>query len=157
MTGATPAAQGGDAADRSIDVIEQELGQLARVLEAMQRKRNYPIERAQYLLLRLLEADGPTSTTALASVLLLDDSTVTRQLAAMEAADLIGRKPNPNDRRSSLIHATKHGLSVVRKMRRMRLERIGRLVDDWTASERGKLATLLTKLNGSLKRSLCET
>ena len=155
MTGATLAASGDAPAD-SIAVLERELGQLARVLEAMQRKRNYPIDRAQYLLLRLLETEGPTSTTALAGALLLDDSTVTRQLAAMEAADLIGRKPNPNDKRSSLIHATRHGLSVARKMRRMRLDRIAHLVEDWTAGERDTLAALLVKLNGAFKRALCE-
>ena len=142
--------------DVSIAVLEEELGQLARVLEAMQRKRNYPLDRAQYLLLRVLETRGAISTAALAGLLLLDDSTVTRQIAAMEAADLVARKPNPNDRRSTLLLATKHGLAVARKMRRMRLERIAHLVEDWTRGERDKLATLVTKLNASLKRSLAE-
>lgn len=143
-------------AQASSDILERELGQLARVLEAMQRKRNYPLDRAQYVLLRVLETEGPTSTAALAELLLLDDSTVTRQIAAMEAADLVARKPNPNDRRSTLLHATRHGLAVARKMRRMRLDRITRLVDDWTAGERDNLAVLLVKLNASLRRSLAE-
>ena len=143
-------------APASIDVLERELGRLARVLEAMQRKRNYPLDRAQYTLLRVLETQGPSSTAALAGLLLLDDSTVTRQIAAMEAADLVARKPNPNDGRSTLLHATRHGLTVARKMRRMRLDRITRLVEGWTAGERDKLAALLTKLNASLHRSLAE-
>jgi len=142
--------------DGSIAILEHELGQLARVLEAMQRKRAYPLDRAQYLLLRVLETEGAISTAALAGLLLLDDSTVTRQIAAMEAADLVARKPNPNDGRSTLLHATRHGLAVARKMRRMRLDRIAHLVEDWTRGERDKLATLVTKLNASLKRSLAE-
>lgn len=142
--------------DGSIAVLEHELGQLARVLEAMQRKRAYPLDRAQYLLLRVLEMQGAISTAALAELLLLDDSTVTRQIAAMEAADLVARKPNPNDGRSTLLHATKQGLAVARKMRRMRLDRIAHLVEDWTRGERDRLATLVTKLNASLKRSLAE-
>lgn len=145
------------AAETTVETIEREVGELARVLEAMQRRRNYPLDRAQYLLLRVLEARGPTPTTALADLLLLDDSTVTRQIATMEDAELVAREPNPNDRRSSLIHATRHGLTVMRKMRRMRLERIDRLVADWTGTERESLAALLTKLNGTLKRSLKET
>ena len=48
------------------------------------------------------------------------------------------------------------GLTVARKMRRMRLDRITRLVEGWTAGERDKLAALLTKLNASLHRSLAE-
>ncbi|HZD89688.1 MAG TPA: MarR family transcriptional regulator [Pseudolabrys sp.] len=156
ITATRPARDSAQEQNGSIEVLERELGQLARVLEAMQRKRNYPLDRAQYLLLQILEAQGPVSTAALAELLLLDDSTVTRQLASMEAADLIGREPNPKDKRSSLIHATRHGLAVARKMRRMRLERIAHLVEDWTAGERDKLAALMTKLNGALKRSLCE-
>lgn len=144
------------AAESTVETIEREIGELARVLEAMQRRRNYPLDRAQYLLLRVLEARGPTPTTTLADLLLLDDSTVTRQIATMEDAELVAREPNPNDRRSSLIHATRHGLTVMRKMRRMRLERIDRLVADWTGAERDSLAALLTKLNGTLKRSLKE-
>lgn len=140
----------------SVDVIEREIGQFARVLEAMQRRRNYPLDRAQYLLLRVLETRGPTSTSALADLLLLDDSTVTRQIATMEEANLVARQPNPNDKRSSLIHATKHGLGVARKMRNMRLTRIAHLVGNWTDNERDMLAHLLEKLNGALKRSLSE-
>ena len=83
-------------AKASIDILERELGQLARVLEAMQRKRNYPLDRAQYVLLRVLETQWPTSTAALAELLLLDDSTVTRQIAAMEAA---GIKVSPSPAR----------------------------------------------------------
>jgi DNA-binding MarR family transcriptional regulator len=143
-------------AETNIETIEREIGDLARVLEAMQRHRHYPLERAQYLLLRVLEAKGPTPTATLADLLLLDDSTVTRQIASMEEADLVARQPNPNDRRSSLIHATRYGLTVMRKMRRMRLDRIDRLVADWTASERDTLAMLLQKLNGALKRSIIE-
>jgi len=148
------AAEDQGAAETNVETIEREIGELARVLEAMQRRRNYPLDRAQFLLLRVLEARGPTPTATLADLLLLDDSTVTRQIAAMEDAELVAREPNPNDRRSSLIHATRHGLTVMRKMRRMRLERIDRLIADWTTDERDTLAGLLTKLNGTLKRSL---
>jgi DNA-binding MarR family transcriptional regulator len=152
----TTTAEIGAAPETCIDVLERELGRLARVLEAMQRKRNYPLDRSQYVLLRLLETQGPMPTVALADLLLLDDSTVTRQIAAMEAADLVARRANPNDGRSSLIHPTRHGLAVAKKMRHMRLERIAHLVEDWTSGEREKLAKLLQKLNVSLTDSLLE-
>jgi DNA-binding MarR family transcriptional regulator len=152
----TTTAAIGAATETSIDVLERELNRLARVLEAMQRTLNYPLDRSQYALLRLLETKGAMPTVALADVLLLDDSTVTRQIAAMEAADLVTRRANPNDGRSSLIHPTRHGLAVAKKMRHMRLERIADLVEDWTSAEREKLAKLLQKLNVSLTDSLLE-
>ena len=94
----TTTAETGAATETSIDVLERELNRLARVLEATQRAFNYPLDRSQYALLRLLEAQGPMPTVALADSLLLDDSTVTRQIAAMEAADLVTRRANPNAR-----------------------------------------------------------
>jgi DNA-binding MarR family transcriptional regulator len=152
----TTTADIGAGTESAIDILEGELNRLARVLEAMQRKLHYPLDRSQYALLRLLEKQGPMPTVALADLLLLDDSTVTRQIASMETADLVTRRANPNDGRSSLIHPTRHGLAVAKKMRHMRLERIAHLVEDWTSHERDKLAKLLQKLNVSLTESLLE-
>ncbi|MDQ1625550.1 MAG: hypothetical protein QOJ49_1048, partial [Actinomycetota bacterium] len=42
-----------------IDLVETELLLLARWLEANQRRQSYPMDRAAYLLLRRLDADGP--------------------------------------------------------------------------------------------------
>jgi DNA-binding MarR family transcriptional regulator len=138
----------------SIMDLEQELALLVRALEAVQRKRAYPLDRAQYLLLVLLQRDGPQPITTLAEQLLLDGSTVTRQVSAMEQEALIDRLPNPKDGRSVLIRATRYGLRIADQMRDMRLGRIALLFDDWTETERVALASLLAKLNASLQRSL---
>ena len=138
----------------AVKVLEQELAQLVRALEAVQRRRSYPLERAQYILLTLLEAKGPQPIAELAASLLLDDSTVTRQVAAMEAQALIDRRPNPKDGRSILIHATRRGLAVAKRMRALRMDRITQLFGDWDEAEREAFATLLVKFNASLRRSL---
>jgi DNA-binding MarR family transcriptional regulator len=140
----------------NIDVLERELSYLVRALEAIQRRRSYPLDRAQYLLLGVLEGEGPQSIATLAERLLLDDSTVTRQIAAMETRALVDRRSNPKDGRSILVYATRRGLSVRKRMRELRLGRINALIDDWAGSERADLARLLIKLNASLKRSLSD-
>jgi DNA-binding MarR family transcriptional regulator len=140
----------------SLETLEQELAQLVRALEAAQRKRVYPLDRAQYLLLGLLEREGPQPAVSLARQLLLDDSTVTRQVAAMEAEGLIDRSPSPQDGRSMLVRATRHGLRMAAQMRKMRLGRIKLLFDGWTEAERSRLATLLAKLNQSFRQALSQ-
>jgi DNA-binding MarR family transcriptional regulator len=138
----------------STPLLEHELAYLVRALEAVQRKRAYPLERAQYLLLGILEREGPQAIGSLAERLFLDDSTVTRQVAAMQLQALIERDPNPKDGRSTLVRATQRGIRIAARMRDIRLGRIAVLFDDWSEAERSALASLLAKLNLSLQRSL---
>jgi DNA-binding MarR family transcriptional regulator len=133
-----------------IVVIEREFTFLVRALEALQRLRAYPLERAHYLVLRLIEAEGPQPATAIAHHLLLDDSTVTRQVAEMERLGLIERHPNPDDRRSVIVVATRRGREQSHRMHAMRLERIDAMLAAWPSRERAEFARSLERFNTSL-------
>lgn len=65
-------------ADAQGAAVEYELMFLNRALEALQRKRSYPLERAEFLILRTLSEGGAATVGGLAKALLLDDSTMTR-------------------------------------------------------------------------------
>jgi DNA-binding MarR family transcriptional regulator len=134
--------------------IEHELATLARVLEAAQRKRAYPLERAEFIILRRLAEAGPQNVGALARALLLDDSTMTRQVAALEEKKLVARRPDPADRRAGLIAVTPAGEKAMEEMRGLRAARIGGYVAKWTEAERRTLARLLARLNATLIESL---
>jgi DNA-binding MarR family transcriptional regulator len=134
--------------------LEWELVLLVRALEAVQRRRNYPLDRAHYLLLGLLEREGPQSIAALASDLLLDGSTVTRQVTTMEDQGLVEKQPHPQDGRSTLICATPRGLREAAKMREMRLRRVKMLFQGWDAKDRATFAALLARFNASLSEVL---
>lgn len=134
-------------------VLEQEFALLARVLEANNRKRAYPLDRAPYLLLLRL-ADGPQSISALADMLLLDDSTVTRQVAAMQKRGLIKKVRNPADKRGALVERTAKGAGEVEAMRATRLQRIAVLFGDWPSRDREKLAELMGRANARLVANL---
>lgn len=156
MTSATDAdnhAQPAAQACSSLPILERELAYLVRMLEAVQRRRQYPLERAQYLLLELL-GEGPQPVASLAERLVLDSSTVTRQVAALEQQMLIDRLPHPDDGRSTLVRATRQGLIAAEQMRDMRLGRIALLFEDWNETDRATFAALLGRLNISLLRSL---
>jgi DNA-binding MarR family transcriptional regulator len=137
-----------------VAAIEHELVTLARVLEAAQRKRAYPLERAEFIILRRLVEAGPQNVGALARALLLDGSTMTRQVAVLEEKGLVERRPDPADRRAGLVAATPAGESAMAEMRDLRAGRISDYVATWTEAERRTLARLLARLNATLIESL---
>jgi DNA-binding MarR family transcriptional regulator len=147
-TGGKPGVSPGTAA------IEHELATLARVLEAAQRKRAYPLERAEFIILRRLAEAGPQNVGALARALLLDDSTMTRQVAALEEKKLVARRRDPADRRAGLVAVTPAGKKAMREMRDLRAARIGGYVAGWSEAERRTLGDLLARLNARLIESL---
>ena len=129
--------------------LDGALAFLVRRLETNHRKRGYPMERAQYLLLGQLE-DGEKSTGEIAEALGLDHSTVVRQLAAVERLGFAERRPHPRDGRSVLVGITGNGAVAVAKMRAERRARLGRVLADWSEDEREQLAALLGRLNAAL-------
>lgn len=149
-------AKAENARSSAMEPLETELAMLVRGLEAVQRRRAYPLERAHYLLVRLIGEEGPQPVGEIARRLLLDDSTVTRQVAAMTAAGLVRKKANPADARSALVHVTDAGLAKADAMRRQRFERMEHLFHDWTEEDRAECARVIGRLNVSLREVLSE-
>lgn len=142
--------------DEATAAVERELMFLGRALEALQRKRRYPLERAEFLILRTLAEGGSATVGGLARVLLLDDSTMTRQIAALAGKGLIRRTPSPADRRAGLIAVTPDGEALMRDMLRVRRARVGRYLADWKADEQAVFGRLLGRLNARLVEALGE-
>ena len=138
----------------AVGALEDEITLLARTLEAVQRKRAYPLDRAAYLLLRLIEAEGQQPVGAIARLLLLDDSTATRQVAAMAKAGLVRKRRNPADARSFVVEATAQGIAAAAEMRARRLARIGAMLEGWGEAERQAAAQTIGKLNAALRKSV---
>ncbi len=138
--------------DDIIGIIELELLKLVRHLETFGRRSSLylHIDRAGYLALRTIEDLGPLSTKALATALNLDASTVTRQIAALEAGGFVARRPDPNDRRSSTILLTAEGRQMMGGVEQERRQGIEALVATWDDGEREVLGRVLHKLNASL-------
>jgi DNA-binding MarR family transcriptional regulator len=143
-------------ADDHAATVEHELMFLSRTLEALQRKRRYPLERAEFIILRTLSEGGAATVGGLAKVLLLDDSTMTRQVAVLEGKGLVKRAPNPMDRRAGLIAVTPRGEAMMRDMLALRRERVGLYIADWQPSERAAFGVLLGRLNARLVEALGE-
>jgi DNA-binding MarR family transcriptional regulator len=135
--------------------LETELAVLARTLESLSRrsKIHRELDRASYLIARTLSAQGVTSIGALAERLGLDATTVTRQIATMDAAGLVARKADPDDARVVLVVLTPRGERKMREVQAARAARIDALVADWSPSERTQFASLLARFNEALLAS----
>lgn len=132
--------------------LEPELAFLIRTLEMNHRKRGYPMERAQYLLIAQIEG-GEKNTSEIADALGLDHSTVVRQVAAVERLGFAERRPNPRDGRSSLVRMTPEGADAVADMRKTRRARLAAILADWSEDERDQFGALVKRFNASLLAS----
>ncbi len=145
----------GEADDGTV-TVERELMFLSRALEALQRKRTYPLERAEFIILRTLTEGGGGTVGSLAKTLLLDDSTMTRQIAVLADKGLVVRRPDPADRRAGLIAATDKGEAMMQDMLALRRARVARYLADWRPAERKQFGKLLGRLNATFVAALGE-
>jgi DNA-binding MarR family transcriptional regulator len=139
-----------------LDLIETEMAVLTRMLERLQRRSTIhkDLDRASYLIARTLETTGQASINGLASTLGLDATTVTRQIATMQATGLVVRRTDPDDRRSSLITLSQRGRRRMRAVQLARKERVGTLLCDWTENDRRELGRLLAQFNRDLNHGI---
>ena len=108
------------------------------------------IDRAAYVTLSRLSDLGTARMSELASLLCLDISTVSRQVRALEDAELVVRTPDPDDRRASALAPTVGGQALVAQMK----DAFSRLIDaalaDWSDRDRRTLTGLLIRLADDL-------
>ena len=101
---------------------------------------------AELLLLALLDRQGPVRVTALADAARVDPSVVSRQLAALEAAGLVARTPDPSDGRAHRVAVAPAGAEVLHRGR----ERLVRLMSDrlttWSAADLAEHAATTARL-----------
>ena len=137
---------------KSLSRLETELAVLARTLEGLSRRSaiHRDLDGASYLIARTLSADGATSISGLAAGLGLDATTVTRQVATMEAAGLVVRRKDPADGRVSLIDLTARGERRMEEVQAARERRIGDLVSGWPAADQRTFGELLGRFNDAL-------
>jgi DNA-binding MarR family transcriptional regulator len=140
--------------DEVLGAIETQVALLMRLGDATRRatdlKPHRALDRAAYVILRHLQADGPQNVSALADRLNLDGSTVTRQVTALQTDGLVERRRDPYDGRGTVIEATALGLKQVDAVRAARRALYGTVLAGWADEERCALAAYLGRLNEAL-------
>ncbi len=140
-----------------VEDIARELGALFGFAERARHRTTMPelgrLEKVAFEVLGELVRDGPMRMSELAGRVRLDLSTVSRQVAALESAELVERDTDAEDRRASLLSATGKGSDILARIRKARHDRMRRVVGAWPVGDQRALASLLARLNADLRRA----
>jgi DNA-binding MarR family transcriptional regulator len=89
---------------------------------------------------------GPLSQKAVGEALLIDRTTMVQLADKLESLGLVERRPDPVDRRVSLLHLTADGKTAYRRARSLVKEAEAHLLDCLSAEDRSKLHRLLVRV-----------
>jgi DNA-binding MarR family transcriptional regulator len=112
------------------------------------------LERPAYAVLARLHDDGPMRLAALATLLGLDPSTVSRQVQGLTEAGLISRRADPDDRRAARLELTEAGRTRLLATRDHRSRLLHGLLEVWPAEDREAFADLLERFNADVAAAL---
>jgi DNA-binding MarR family transcriptional regulator len=138
--------------------LERQLTLLARRLSKPVRLPGQSgftvLDRPAYqALLRIVE-EGPLRSTALAKLVGVDLSVISRQVSSLEDVGFVQRAPDPADARASLVSATEAGASALALARVKRTEVLDEVLDEWPAEDRDAFVRLLARFNAELEVSI---
>lgn len=103
-----------------------------------------------FLLLNLLHDRGPTRAADLLATLAVDQSTLSRQLAALVDRGLLRREVDPDDGRAALVVLTPLGRRTIVDARAEWQRTLAELMVDWPDDDRTTLLRLLGRLTVDL-------
>ena len=89
--------------------------------------------------LSCLQSRGPVTLGALAQAEQVAAPTMTRLIQALEQDGFARRRPDPEDRRATLVHITSRGRRSLDRARRHRRERLVRLMSELSHEEIARL------------------
>ncbi|MFF0746101.1 MarR family winged helix-turn-helix transcriptional regulator [Streptomyces sp. NPDC004111] len=103
----------------------------------------------EFVMMRLWEA-GPVRQSELIKAVGLDPSTVTKSLQRLEQAGHVRRRPDPKDRRASLVEATEESGALRERVLGAWADLEERTLAGLDERERAELLRLLEKVEGNL-------
>ncbi|MGW7436794.1 MarR family winged helix-turn-helix transcriptional regulator [Streptomyces sp. NPDC054849] len=112
--------------------------------------RDLGLHPGQEFLMMHLWDSGAVRQSELIKAVGLDPSTVTKMLQRLEQAGHVRRRPDPSDRRASLVEATDASCGLLAEVRRAWGELEGQTVEGLDDTERTELARLLGKVEAAL-------
>ncbi len=96
--------------------------------------------------LRVLSRHGTMRLSELSEHLHIAPRSATEVVDALESRGLVGRRPDPGDRRATLVELTEHGTSVMGAIRAARGTEAERTFSRLSAADRDQLARILRQL-----------
>ena len=109
------------------------------------------VDRSAVVILDTLHHDGPMRMSDLALKIGLDRSTVSRQVASVVAAGLVGKAHDAGDARASMLSLSLRGQTVRQKVARSWQRIAMDLIADWSFEEQVEFGRLMSKLAHRLR------
>jgi DNA-binding MarR family transcriptional regulator len=106
----------------------------------------WDITPSQLRALRVLMRHGAMRLSELSGQLHIAARSTTEVVDALQARRLVERRPDPGDRRATLVEVTEHGASVLDAIRVARGTEAERAFDRLSRTDRAHLARILRKL-----------
>jgi DNA-binding MarR family transcriptional regulator len=145
----TAEAAPGTAAEAAVETIQREMTVFARRARASAGRMHPELSLVAYTLLGHLEESGGCRATDLAAHYALDKSTVSRQVAALEKAGLIGRRTDPEDHRVQVLHLSEAGEEILAQVTRSRRAAFRERLGGWPEDDLTRFAAYLERYNAA--------
>jgi DNA-binding MarR family transcriptional regulator len=138
----SPSDSGGD------ETLSEAFRSVARQLRNTSQEFLAPwdITPSQLRALRVLTRHGVIRLSELSDYLHIAARSTTEVVDALEARGLVERRPDPGDRRATLVEVTEHGASVLEAIRVASGTEAERAFDRLSQTDRAHLARILRKL-----------
>ncbi|HBF80138.1 MAG TPA: MarR family transcriptional regulator [Streptomyces sp.] len=133
--------------EESMDVIQRELTAFARRARATAARLHPDLPLVSYTLLAHIDHQQGCRATDLAAHYLLDKSTVSRQVAALEKLGLVERHPDPDDHRMQVLHPTPSGTEALASTQASRRAAYRERLGSWTSEDLTRFAEYLLRYN----------
>ncbi len=138
------------------DLLPMEiLGRMAELAQIVGRDHLEPLfaefglQRGEFDVLATLRRSGKPyalTPTALYEATMVSSGGMTNRLDRLERAGLVERRPNPNDRRGTIVALSDRGLELIDRAVEAHLENEHRVLSGLNAEEKQQLNVLLAKL-----------
>jgi DNA-binding MarR family transcriptional regulator len=135
----------------AIHEVEEQMSLLAGHVRAGMRDAALAVDPALrpfgLKVLRILARSGPTHASALADLLFVDRSVISREARQLEELGLIEFQPDPEDGRARYLALTPEATRRLTEARGTEKLQIFRSMDTWPTEDLHLFATLLARLN----------
>jgi DNA-binding MarR family transcriptional regulator len=116
------------------------LGRVALLLDDFMQRcfEPYGLRSIDFKVLRVLHVAGPPyqmSPTQLSEVVVRSTGGMTQILDRLEQVDLVGRSPNPLDRRKIIVGLTDKGVRLIEEANRSYVDRKAQLLQEFSVEE----------------------
>ncbi|WP_333766525.1 MarR family winged helix-turn-helix transcriptional regulator [Streptomyces sp. IBSBF 2435] len=135
------------ARESSLDTVQRELTAFARRARATAARVHPELSLVAYTILAHLEERQGCRATDLAAHYLLDKSTVSRQVAALEKLGFIERRVDATDHRVQVLHLAPGGTEILAAARASRQESVQVRLAAWDPEDLERFARYLVRYN----------